>query len=334
MISFASMPVFLASDVLTDLLSVGTILGIVGLAGVGLALLKKHWYRAAQVLFGVATLLADAKVLRWALTSDSGFKTRVGFGLLGILGFTATGAWAVWKVQTDISDEKAADSSKEIRGFYDLLTLEEKKALRFILPLRRSPTNLTSEQTTALQSIQEKTGFVTRNYTTGSYEVDPHHIESLRILLSSEPPDAPTIDKASDRLWITLRGQNVRFENQYFQRDEGYPFDETVTGGSPLIVKLRNLEPQVDAVVYAGAQAVTIKGNKLVDPPKRWDSNQSDRMIEIVDEKQRAVFQLVFDAPNHITVDGVFSPRDKPDRLTTRFKYPSKQYPSEYKLRE
>jgi len=227
-----------------------------------------------------------------------------------------------------------SENVQKLRRFYDSLTLEERKTLRFILPLRRSPTNLNVGQINALESIQQKTGFVGRNYTTGSYELNPAIIQPLEILLSLEPPDAPTIDKTSDRLWVTLRWQNVRFENQYFERDEGYTFDATVTGGSSLTVKLRDLAPQVDAVVYAGAQAVKIQENKLVDAPKKWDANQSDRLIEIVDQKQRAVFQLVFDPPNHITVDGLFSPKDKPDRLTTRFNYPSAQHPSEYKLRE
>jgi hypothetical protein len=176
-------PVFLASDVLTDLLSIGTILGIAGLAGVGLALLKKHWYRATQLLFFVAMLLADAKVLRWALTSDFGFKTRVGLGLLGLVGFTAAGAWAIWKVQTDMREESAAD---EIRPFYDLLTPAEKTVLRFILPLGRSPTNLNVGQINALESIQQKTGFVGRNYTTGSYELNLKTIEGLKILLPAD----------------------------------------------------------------------------------------------------------------------------------------------------
>lgn len=75
------------------------------------------------------------------------------------------------------------EAAEEIRGFYDLLTPEEKRVLRFILPLGRSPTNLNVGQITALESVQQKTGFVGRNFTTGSYELNPQTIGGLKILL-------------------------------------------------------------------------------------------------------------------------------------------------------
>jgi hypothetical protein len=78
------------------------------------------------------------------------------------------------------------DAAEEIRPFYDLLTAEEKRVLRFILPLHRSPTNLNVGQLTALENIQQKTGFVGRNYATGSYELNPKTIEGLKILLPAD----------------------------------------------------------------------------------------------------------------------------------------------------
>lgn len=84
---------------------------------------------------------------------------------------------------------------QRIKRFYDLLSREEKKILRFILPLHRSPTNLNVGQLTALENIQQKTGFVGRNYTTGSYEINHSIIEPLKILFSSEPPEVEIMFK-------------------------------------------------------------------------------------------------------------------------------------------
>ena len=75
---------------------------------------------------------------------------------------------------------------RKIRRFYDFLTPDEKRVLRFILPLGRSPTNLNVGQISALESVQQKTGFVGRNYATGSYELNPKTIEGLKILLPAD----------------------------------------------------------------------------------------------------------------------------------------------------
>lgn len=89
---------------LTDLLSLPYILGVIGLGVGALTLPKKHWYRSAQVLFAAAALLADAKVIRWALTSENGIKTRIGFGLFGFIVVTVIGLWVISKAQSDIRE--------------------------------------------------------------------------------------------------------------------------------------------------------------------------------------------------------------------------------------
>jgi len=58
-----------------------------------------------------------------------------------------------------IDGNKGENSAvRQIEPFFKLLATEEKKVLRFILPLHRSPTNLNVGQLTALESIQQKTG--------------------------------------------------------------------------------------------------------------------------------------------------------------------------------
>jgi hypothetical protein len=167
---------------LAEILAWGTI-GIVYAFAFGALALPKHWYRTAQVLFLSATAMACTKVLWWALTSTRPQSWRILFGVLGCLAFIGAAIWFTRKVQADI---RTGDETEQIRSFYDLLSPEEKRVLRFILPLHRSPTNLNVGQITALESIQQKTGFVGRNYTTGSYELNPQTVDGLKILLPAD----------------------------------------------------------------------------------------------------------------------------------------------------
>src|SRR5204863_6719273 len=116
---------------------------------------------------------------------------------------------------------------------------------------------------------------------------------------------------------------NIQWKTKYFEREEGYPFDETVTGGFPLRVYLSDRKPQVDAKIYSGSAFVEVKRNKLIDKTPRWDENFNERAVEIVNEKQLPVFQMILDPPNHLTIEGVFSPSDNHNRMRRIFKYPT-----------
>jgi hypothetical protein len=197
--------------VLAELLTWGLIAGVYALA-FGVLALPKHWYRAAQWLFIAATILADAKIVHWTFTSIRGVRLRFALASLGVLATSATLIWFIRKVQADI---KAGDEPGKIKPFYDQLTLEEKKILRHILPLHRSPTNLNVGQLAALESVQQKTGLVGRNYTTGSYELNPNTVESLKALLSSDATLAGTDYPPIDALPVARSSQlEISFDEQ------------------------------------------------------------------------------------------------------------------------
>jgi len=105
-----------------------------------------------------------------------------------VIRFQKKGVYALQEMIKELIDggtipRSRNDAVEEIRPFYDLLAAREKRVLRFILPLHRSPTNLNVGQLIALENIQKKTGFVARNYTTGSYELNEKVFEALKLLL-------------------------------------------------------------------------------------------------------------------------------------------------------
>jgi len=95
---------------LAELLTLGLIAGIYAVA-FGVLALPKHWYRAAQWVFVGASVLADAKIVHWSLTSTHGFKLRLGLAVLGMLTTTLAAVWFIRKVQADIKGEHAATTA-------------------------------------------------------------------------------------------------------------------------------------------------------------------------------------------------------------------------------
>jgi hypothetical protein len=123
----------------------------------------------------------------------------------------------------------------------------------------------------------------------------------------------------------------------------------------PLLIYVKDKKPYVDATVSTGLLVpIELKANKLVGYPPGWDYNSNDRAIEIVNDKQLPVFQLIYNRPNHIVINGIFLVRDtpngppniyvaneagitinptSPDSLRRVFKYPSWQHRGEYETR-
>ena len=163
-----------------DLLTTGNILTLVTIAGVVLPLLKKHWYRFTQILWLVAMVMTDAKIVRWMITSDSGFKTKLVLGGLGVLAFTLAFVWAIWRVQRDMAE--AASEAKALVPLLAKLTDYERAVLRQVVLVGRSTGVLNAA---ALSDIEANTGFVTRTWV-GHYELNKDLKESLRTLLATD----------------------------------------------------------------------------------------------------------------------------------------------------
>jgi hypothetical protein len=165
-----------------DLLSSSNVIALAALAGGALALLKRHWYRSAQFLFLVAMLLADAKVLRWALTSEVGLKTQIIGGSVGITLLTFAFLWAIRMVQREIAN--AAAEAKFLAPLFGNLTDFEKAVLRQIVLVGRSTRILNAAEPTLI-SIEGKTGFITRTFV-GHYELNREVKEPLQALLAND----------------------------------------------------------------------------------------------------------------------------------------------------
>lgn len=94
-------------------LSTENVVGVIVLAFSVLAMLRLHWLRPAQIILGIGAFLLNAKVLRWALTSEEGIKTRIGLGLLGVTTFTFAGIWVIRNIQKDLTEAKEKRMSDE-----------------------------------------------------------------------------------------------------------------------------------------------------------------------------------------------------------------------------
>lgn len=153
-------------------------------------------------------------------------------------------------------------------------------------------------------------------------------VENIFRRRAAKAAEAPTpqIGADVDRLRVAIRGLQVQWETKYYEREQGYPFDAELTGGFPLRVYLRDQKIKVDAHVYSGSEYLEVKQNQMINKPPLWDENFNDRSVEIVNEKQLPVFQMIFDPPNRVTIDGVFSPKDVQRPMRAIFKYPTSEY--------
>jgi hypothetical protein len=132
-------------------------------------------------------------------------------------------------------------------------------------------------------------------------------------LKSPRPPlDAPALNGD----WIHITLGSIEMGDRFFgQRGT----QNNALGGMgfnsffPVRIYLENGRIFVDATLYGGHPnypPIVITHNQispdgLIYEPE-WDWNRNSRALEIVDKKQEPVFQLIYDPPNHIIVNGVF----------------------------
>lgn len=125
-------------------------------------------------------------------------------------------------------------------------------------------------------------------------------------------------------------------------------------GVSPFKIYVRGGKFFVDASVYSGAGegVVEVKQNEFALKDSNWDRNFTDRAVEVVDQYGSPRFQMVFESPSKVRVNGVFPvegnevlilspgrhiiepawPSTVPMRTPLKpiFKYPSWKYSGQY----
>ncbi len=196
-----------------DLLSSSNIIAIAALAGVGLALLKKHWYRWTQWIFGIALCFAEAKILRWMYTSDVELRIR---NIVGVLGLVIVGwgfLWTIGKVQSDL--RQLLSQAQSLLPVFEKLTDFEKAVLRQIVLIGRSTRFLNTQEPTLI-SISEKTGFLTRTFV-GHYELNQSVREPLQTLLAS---DRSCLVSAEPGLGLSVTVKSEGREQRMFKNNE------------------------------------------------------------------------------------------------------------------
>jgi hypothetical protein len=97
---------------LAEILAWGFIAAVY-LAAVGVIALPKHWYRLAQFLFALATVLADLKIIHWAITSSHSLKMRMFWSSAGLLATTGAVVWFVRKVEGDIRKSDTGTAKRD-----------------------------------------------------------------------------------------------------------------------------------------------------------------------------------------------------------------------------
>jgi hypothetical protein len=162
-------------------------------------------------------------------------------------------------------------------------------------------------------------------------------------------PDEPTFVEHIDHVEFSF-GAGGLHNAQSIERLEKEPFSPILVNGvAPFEMYVSNGKLFVDTALWAGLgkPLIEIKRNEFTVRGFGWDRNSDNRALEIVDEQKRVIFQLIYDAPYKITINGILPTSGGiwlggPDGVITNasperiaafhlepiFKYPSNQYPS------
>lgn len=115
-------------------------------------------------------------------------------------------------------------------------------------------------------------------------------------------------------------------------------------------IPLKNSFGTRDTRIIPNPTIVSIKQFTLGSLPLMWDANQNSNAIEVVDQRRKPVFQMLYKAPNHVIINGFFlldkesmlvatdfrgmelpiDERERQDEFIPIFKYPSQLHLGEY----
>lgn len=119
----------------------------------------------------------------------------------------------------------------------------------------------------------------------------------------------------------------------------------------PVFVRVRNGKLYADMTLYnlSCEPVMTLKDNNIALKHANWDRNMSEHALEVVDDQERPMFQLIYERPAKLKINGVFCtshyivysddhmlggtrrglPLPSSFQLKRIFRYPSWKYPGE-----
>jgi hypothetical protein len=159
---------------------------------------------------------------------------------------------------------------------------------------------------------------------------------------ASPTPKQPTFSEGIGAVMFTVGNNSHTVEAFDLQNGKYNFFIQDV----PATLYFENGKPFIDVDLYAPPDEppVRLEHNRLLSKPSQWAMNFDDNALEVVDEKQRPIFQLYYKSPSHIVMYGVFfngyvnwlaSPEGyastpnldkKPYPLKRLFKYPPSKF--------
>lgn len=192
-------------------------------------------------------------------------------------------------------------------------------------------------------------------------------LEAARLSHANNPSlEEPTFTEDVKEVNLILGGNKTHIPVDALEHgfDLTFPVGSKNSNGEfatlPVHIVLEKGKLYVDAEMFGyqniGQPVVTMKRNKITSPPSDWDMNKTQDALEIVDQKQRPVFQLVYERhQSQIKVNGIFrisdivylcdenglltiSEEDISEEglaafeLKPLFEYPSWQYPGVYAI--
>jgi hypothetical protein len=162
-------------------------------------------------------------------------------------------------------------------------------------------------------------------------------------------PKEPTFSEDTATVKVTIGANDVVFDMSRLEK--GPVSWDLMSPIIPIMIYVKDKRPYVDATLYSGHSVpVQLKGNKLISYPPSWDYNSNEHAIEIVNHELIPVFQVIYNRPNHIIINGIFVVRNSlgafdilvatesgifmnptnPTLFRRIFKYPSWQHKGEY----
>jgi len=160
--------------------------------------------------------------------------------------------------------------------------------------------------------------------------------------------DEPTFVEHPDHIEFSFGAGGIRVI-QSIERLEKEPFQPLMINGvAPFELYVSKGKLFVDTALWSGPDKplIEIKHNEFTVRAFGWDRNSDNQALEIVDDRKRVMFQLIYDAPYKVTVNGIVPTNAgvwlagpegtiqgaSPEQiakfaLRPIFKYPSNQFP-------
>jgi hypothetical protein len=176
---------------------------------------------------------------------------------------------------------------------------------------------------------------------------------SQQYLLYRRPPqvklEEPTFREKVEEVSFWLGGMGSGFTIADLEKKAQSPFN--LSGFHPFHVYVENGKLFADVKVYGGANLppIEVLHNEFVVRPPDWDRNSNSTAMEVVNERRFPVFQLIYETPSRIRVNGIFpfpgglilATGDRSEvymgkippisfPLKRIFRYPSWKYPGQY----